>query len=105
MTEITKKQLKYSADYWLTECKLPINENYEVAYTQEQLDKELQQLKEEGYNNEEIEYFKTCVENFSEEREEEIYDSIPYEEEGGGIDWYEENYRVETVTLTSKKIA
>lgn len=105
MTERKKNQLKYSADYWLTECKLPINENYEVEYTQEQLDKELELIKEDGYSEEEIEYFKKCVENFSEEREEEIYDSIPYEEEGGGIDWYEENYRVETVTLTSKKIA
>lgn len=105
MTEITKKQLKYSADYWLTECELPINKNYEVEYTEKQLDKELELIKEDGYSEEEIEYFKKCVENFSEEREEEIYDSIPYEEEGGGIDWYEENYRVETVTLTSKKIA
>ena len=34
-----------------------------------------------------------------------MYDSIPYEEEGGGIDWYEENYRIELVTYTSKKIA
>lgn len=105
MTEKEKNQLKYSADYWLTECELPINENYEVEYTQEQLDKELELIKEDGYSEEEIEYFKKCVENFSEEREEEIYDSIPCEEEGGGIDWYEENYRVETVTLTSKKIA
>ena len=105
MTEITKKQLKYSADYWLTECELPINKNYEVEYTEKQLDKELELIKEDGYSEEEIEYFKKCVENFSEEREEEIYDSIPYEEEGGGIDWYEENYRVETVTLISKKIA
>ena len=105
MTEITKKQLKYSADYWLTECELPINKNYEVEYTEKQLDKELELIKEDGYSEEEIEYFKKCVENFSEEREEEIYDSIPYEEEGGGIDWYEEKYRVETVTLTSKKIA
>ena len=91
MTEITKKQLKYSADYWLTECELPINKNYEVEYTEKQLDKELELIKEDGYSEEEIEYFKKCVENFSEEREEEIYDSIPYEEEGGGIDWYEEN--------------
>ena len=105
MTEITKKQLKYSADYWLTECELPINKNYEVEYTEKQLDKELELIKEDGYSEEEIEYFKKCVENFSEEREEEIYDSIPYEEEGGGIDWYEENYRVETETLISKKIA
>jgi len=78
MTEREKNQLKYSANYWLTECELPISKNYEVEYTQEQLDKELQQLKEEGYNNETL---------------------------SGGKDWYQKNYRVETVTLTSKKIA
>ena len=105
MTKITKKQLKYSADYWLTECELPINKNYEVEYTEKQLDKELQQLKEEGYNNEEIEYFKTCVESFEEKREIEIFDTVEFETPSGGKDWYEKNYRVETVTLISKKIA
>lgn len=105
MTEREKNQLKYSADYWLTECKLPINENYEVAYTQEQLDKELQQLKEEGYNNEEIDFFKACVESFEEKREIEFFDTVEFETPSGGKDWYEENYRVETVTMTSKKIA
>ena len=37
--------------------------------------------------------------------EEEIFDSIPYEDCNGGIDWYEENYRTELITYTSKKIA
>ena len=105
MTEREKNQLKYSADYWLTECELPISKNYEVEYTQEQLDKELELLKEEGYNNEEIDYFKACVENFEEKREIEIFDTVEFETSSGGIDWYEENYRVETVTLISKKIA
>ena len=105
MTEREKNQLKYSADYWLTEYELPVNENYEVEYTEEQLNKELQQLKEEGYNNEEIEYFKACVESFEEKREIELFDTVEFETPSGGIDWYEENYRVETVTLTSKKIA
>jgi hypothetical protein len=105
MTEITKKQLKYSADYWLTEYELPINENYEVEYTEKQLDKELELLKEEGYNNEEIEYFKACVENFEEKREIEFFDTVEFETPSGGKDWYQKNYRVETVILTSKKIA
>ena len=105
MTKREKKQLKYSADYWLTECKLPINENYEVEYTQEQLDKELQQLKEEGYNNEEIEFFKECVESFQEKREIELSDTVEFETPSGGKDWYEENYRTEIITYTSKKIA
>nr|DAU44567.1 MAG TPA: hypothetical protein [Caudoviricetes sp.] len=105
MTEKEKNQLKYSADYWLTECKLPINENYEVEYTQEQLDKELELFKEEGYNNEEIEFFKACVESFEEKREIELFDTVEFETSSGGKDWYEKNYRVETVTLISKKIA
>ena len=105
MTEREKNQLKYSADYWLTECELPISKNYEVEYTQEQLDKELELLKEEGYNNEEIDYFKACVENFEEKREIEIFDTVEFETSSGGIDWYEENYRTEVVVYTSKKIA
>lgn len=105
MTEREKNQLKYSADYWLTECELPISKNYEVEYTQEQLDKELELLKEEGYNNEEIDYFKACVENFEEKREIEIFDTVEFETSSGGIDWYEENYRTELITYTSKKRA
>ena len=94
MTERKKKQLKYSADYWLTECELPINENYEVEYTEEQLNKELQQLKEEGYNNEEIEFFKACVESFEEKREIELSDTVEFETPSGGKDWYEKNSRI-----------
>ena len=105
MTEREKNQLKYSADYWLTECELPISKNYEVEYTQEQLDKELELLKEEGYNNEEIDYFKACVENFEEKREIEIFDTVEFETSSGGIDWYEENYRTELITYTSQKRA
>ena len=105
MTEKEKNQLKYSAYYWLTECELPISKNYEVEYTQEQLHKELELLKEEGYNNEEIDYFKACVENFEEKREIELFDTVEFETPSGGKDWYEKNYRVETVTLISKKIA
>ena len=89
MTEITKKQLKYSADYWLTECELPINENYEIEYTKKQLNKELDLLKEEGYNNEEIEYFKACVESFEEKREIEFFDTVEFETPSGGKDWYQ----------------
>ena len=105
MTEREKKETKYIAHDWLTENEFEINENYEIEYSEEQLNNFLSELKEDGYSEEEIEYFKKCVENFSEEREEEIYDSIPYEEEGGGIDWYEENYRTKIITYTSKKIA
>lgn len=105
MTEKEKKEMEYIADCWLTECELPINENYEVEYTEEQLNNFLVELKEDGYSEEEIEHFKNCVENFSEEREEEIFDSIPYEDCNGGIDWYEENYRTEVIVYTSKKIA
>lgn len=105
MTEKEKKEMEYIADCWLTECELPINENYEVEYTEEQLNKELQQLKEEGYNNEEIEFFKACVESFEEKREIELFDTVEFETPSGGKDWYQKNYRVETVILTSKKIA
>lgn len=105
MTEKEKKEMEYIACDWLNESEFPINDNYEIEYKESELNNFLKELEEDGYSEEEITHFKDCVENFSEEREEEIYDSIPYEDCNGGIDWYEENYRVETVTLTSKKIA
>lgn len=105
MTEEEKKELKYSADCWLTECELPINENYEVEYTEEQLNKELELLKEEGYSNEEIEYFKACVESFQEKREIELSDTVEFETKNGGKDWYDINERIETVVLTTKKVS
>ena len=105
MTEEEKKEMKYIAHDWLNEGNFKVNDNYEIEYSEEQLNSFLEELEDDGYSEEEIEYFKKCVENFSEEREEEIYDSIPYEEEGGGIDWYEENYRTEGIVYTSKKIA
>jgi hypothetical protein len=105
MTEKEKKEMEYIANDWLNESEFQINYNYEIEYSEKELNNFLVELKEDGYSEEEITYFKKCIENFSEEREEEVYDSIPYEDCNGGIDWYEENYRVETVTLTSKKIA
>ena len=105
MTEKEKKEMEYIANDWLNESEFQINYNYEIEYSEKELNNFLVELKEDGYSEEEITYFKKCIENFSEEREEEVYDSIPYEDCNGGIDWYEENYRVETVILTSKKIA
>ena len=105
MTEMKKKEMKYIAHDWLNESEFPVNDNYEIEYKESELNNFLKELVEDEYSEKEIKYFEKCVENFSEEREEEIYDSIPYEDCNGGIDWYEENYRVETVTLTSKKIA
>ena len=105
MTEKEKKEMEYIAHDWLNESEFEINGNYEIEYSKKELNNFLVELKEDGYSEEETEYFKSCVENFSEEREEEIYDSIPYEDCNGGIDWYEENYRIELVTYTSKKIA
>lgn len=105
MTEKEKKEMKYIAHDWLTENEFEINENYEIEYSEKELNNFLVELKEDGYSEEEVAHFKDCIENFSEEREEEIYNSIPYEEEGGGIDWYEEIYRTEVIVYTSKKIA
>jgi len=105
MTEKEKKEIKYIAYDWLNESEFPVNDNYEIEYSEKELNNFLVELKEDGYSEEEIKYFEKRVENFSEEREEETYDSIPYEDYNGGIDWYEENYRTEVVVYTSKKIA
>ena len=105
MTEKEKKEMKYIAHDWLNESEFPVNDNYEIEYKESELNNFLKELVEDGYSEKEIAHFKDCVENFSEEREEEIYDSIPYENCNGGIDWYEENYRTEVIVYTSKKIA
>lgn len=105
MTEKEKKEMEYIAHDWLNKGDFRVNDNYEIEYKESELNNFLKELKEDGYSEEEIIHFKDCVENFSEEREEEIFDSIPYEDCNGGIDWYEENYRIELVTYTSKKIA
>ena len=103
MTEEEKQEMEYIAYDWLNENEFPVNDNYEIEYKESELNNFLKELEEDGYSEEEIIHFKDCVENFSEEREEEIFDSIPYEDCNGGIDWYEENYRIELVTYTSKK--
>ena len=103
MTEEEKQEMEYIAYDWLNENEFPVNDNYEIEHKESELNNFLKELEEDGYSEEEITHFKDCVENFSEEREEEIFDSIPYEDCNGGIDWYEENYRIELVTYTSKK--
>ena len=105
MTEEEKKEMKYIAHDWLNEGNFKVNDNYEIEYSEEQLNSFLEELEDDGYSEEEITHFKDCVENFSEEREEEVYDTVEFETPSGGKDWYEINHRVETVTLTSKKIA
>ena len=105
MTEKEKKEMEYIANDWLNESEFQVNDNYEIEYSEEQLNDFLSELKEDGYSEEEIEYFKSCVENFEKKREIELFDTVEFETPSGGKDWYEENYRVETVTLTSKKIA
>ena len=105
MEEKEKKEMKYIAHEQKMSLKFWLNENYEIEYSEKELNNFLVELKEDGYSEEEVAHFKDCVENFSEEREEEVYDSIPYEDCNGGIDWYEENYRTEVVVYTSKKIA
>lgn len=104
MTE-EKKEMEYIAHDWLNESEFPVNDNYEIEYKESELNNFLKELKKEGYSEEEIKYFEKCVENFSKEREEEVYDTVEFETPSGGKDWYEKNYRVETVILTSKKIA
>ena len=85
MTEKEKKEIEYIAYDWLNENEFPVNDNYEIEYSEEQLNNFLAELKEDGYSEEEITHFKDYVENFSEEREEEIFDSIPYEDCNDGI--------------------
>ena len=56
--------MKYIAYDWLNESEFPVNDNYEIEYSEEQLNDFLVELKEDGYSEEEIKYFEKCVENF-----------------------------------------
>ena len=61
MTEKEKKEMKYIAHDWLTENEFEINENYEIEYSEKELNNFLVELKEDGYSEEEVAHFKDCI--------------------------------------------
>ena len=83
---------------------LKINDNDEIEYTQEWLNNWLMGWILDGYTTKEVMKVLECFENFYYEDEREVCDTVYYEDCNGGIDWYEENERIETFIVETKKV-
>lgn len=80
-------------------------ENGYILYTEEWLDEWLESWKEYDWTDEELKEIRKLFCRYTFEREEEKWDTVYYEDCNGGIDWYEENERIELVEYEMKKIA
>ena len=83
---------------------LKINDNDEIEYKQEWLNNWLMGWILDGYTTKEVMKVLECFENFYYEDEREVCDTVYYEDCNGGIDWYEENERIETFIVETKKV-
>lgn len=79
--------------------ELKVNRNNQIEYTQDWLNKCIL----DGYSTKEVIKIREYFENFSYEDEREVCDTVYYEDCNGGIDWYEENERIETFVVEMKK--
>ena len=84
--------------------ELRINNDDEIEYTQEWLNKWLMGWILDGYTTKEVMKVLEYFENFYYEDEREVCDTVYYEDCNGGIDWYEENERIETFIVETKKV-
>lgn len=84
--------------------ELKANGNDEIEYTQEWLNNWLMGWILDGYTTKEVMKVLECFENFYYEDEREVCDTVYYEDCNGGIDWYEENERIETFIVETKKV-
>ena len=65
-----------------------------IEFTDEQLEETLQELSENGWDSEEQKVIKDCFESY--EFEEEEPEFFEFKTEGGGVDWYESGYTINT---------
>ena len=84
--------------------ELKANGNDEIEYTQKWLNNWLMGWILDGYTTKEVMKVLEYFENFYYEEEREVCDTVYYEDCNGGIDWYEENERIETVIVETKKV-
>lgn len=84
--------------------ELRINNDDEIEYTQEWLNNWLMGWILDGYTTKEVMKVLEYFENFYYEDERETWDTVYYEDCNGGIDWYEENERIETFIVETKKV-
>ena len=83
--------------------ELKVNDNGEIEYTQEWLNNWLMSWILDGYTTKEVIKIREYFENFYYEDERETWDAVYYEDCNGGMDWYEENERMETFVVETKK--
>ena len=84
--------------------ELKVNDDDKIEYTQEWLNNWLIECILNGYTTEEVIKIREYFENFYYEDEREICDTVYYEDYKGGMDWYEENERMETFIVETKKV-
>ena len=65
-----------------------------IEFTDEQLEETLQEFAENGWDSEEQKVIKECFESY--EFEEEEPEFFEFKTEGGGVDWYESGYIINT---------
>lgn len=88
----------------LDDEELKLNDNDEIEYTQEWLNNWLMSWILDGYTTKEVMKIREYFENFYYEDEREVCDTVYYEDYKGGMDWYEENERIETFIVETKKV-
>jgi len=84
--------------------ELKVNDNDEIEYTQEWLNEWLMSWILDGYTTKEVMKVLEYFENFYYEDERETWDTVYYEDCNGGMDWCEENERMETFIVETKKV-
>ena len=65
-----------------------------VEFTDKQLEQTLEEFAENGWDSEEQKVIKDCFESY--EFEEEEPEFFEFKTEGGGVDWYESGYTINT---------
>lgn len=88
----------------LDDEELKVNDNDEIEYTQEWLNNWLMSWILDGATTKEVMKIREYFENFYYKDEREVCDTVYYEDYKGGMDWYEENERIETFIVETKKV-
>ena len=65
-----------------------------IEFTEKQLEQTLEEFAENGWDSEEQKIIKECFESY--EFEEEEPEFFEFKTEGGGVDWYESGYTINT---------
>ena len=97
MTELEKIKDIVSDEIQRQIANNTLIKNYDegvIEFTDEQLEQTLQEFAENGWDSEEQKVIKECFEGY--EFEEEEPEFFEFKTEGGGVDWYESRYTINT---------